>query len=289
MSTIRIVTDSTADLPAELRKSLGVEMVPLEVLFGEESFLDSVTIGPDEFYSKLAVSHQLPKTSQPSTLSFKEMYERILAETPGATIISIHLSASLSGTYQSAVIGSTMVETADGSEPDITVIDSKSASIGIGVLVRRAAEMVQRGCSKEEILQEVERLRAETKIYFLVDTLEFLQKGGRIGRASAVLGSLLNIKPILAIDDDGFVTSVDKVRGQKKAMARIIELIGQSFTEQEPLVMTIAYAQRREMADELAVMMKERYNIALEYLFELGPVIGTHAGPGTVGLFMHRV
>ncbi|GFN31974.1 DegV family protein [Paenibacillus xylaniclasticus] len=289
MSTIRIVTDSTADMPADLRKSLGIEMVPLEVIFGEESFLDSVTLGPDEFYSKLAASDQMPKTSQPSTLSFKETYERILAETPNASIISIHLSASLSGTYQSAVIGSTMVETADGSEPDITVIDSKSASIGISVLVRRAAEMAQKGCSKEEILQEIERLRAETKIYFLVDTLEYLQKGGRIGRASAVLGSLLNIKPILAIDDDGFVTSVDKVRGQKKAMSRIIELIGQSFSNEEPLVMTIAYAQRRDLADDLSAMMKERYNIVTEFVFELGPVIGTHAGPGTVGLFVHRV
>lgn len=288
MTTIRIVTDSTADLPADIRKQLGIEMVPLQVSFGSESYFDAVTIGTDEFYSKLATASELPKSSQPSTIAFKEKYEQILAETPDAVIISIHLSSSMSGTYQSAVIGSTMVET-NGVEPDITVFDTKSASIGAGAMVLKAAEMAAAGCSKEEVMAEVERLRNETKIYFLVDSLEYLQKGGRIGKASAMLGSLLNIKPILTVDEEGFVSSVDKVRGNKKAMLRIVELLNGRYGDSDPVTLTIAYAQRKEPADEMVELIKQHFNLKATNYYELGPVIGTHAGPGTVGLFMHRV
>jgi DegV family protein with EDD domain len=288
MTTIRIVTDSTADLPADVRKQFGIEMVPLQLSFGDETFLDTVTIDTDQFYKKLAVSDQLPKSSQPSTIAFKEMYERILTETPDAHIISIHLSASLSGTYQSAVIGSTMVEI-DGGESHITVFDSKSASIGSGVLVLKAAEMAAAGSSKEQIIAAIEQLRSDTTIYFLVDTLEYLQKGGRIGKASAVIGSLLNIKPILTLDEDGVVSSIDKVRGLKKAMLRIIELLGQEFNSHEPVTVTFAYAERLEGAHEFNELLKANFNVQSTIYYELGPVIGTHAGPGTIGLFMHRV
>lgn len=288
MTTIRIVTDSTADLPADIRKQFGIEMVPLQLSFGDETFLDALTIETEQFYTKLAASEQLPKSSQPTPDAFKAIYERILTETPDAHIISIQLSASLSGTYQSAVIGSTMVDLEDA-ESRITVFDSKSASIGIGVLVLKAAEMAAAGSSKEQIIAELEQLRSKTKIYFLVDTLEYLQKGGRIGKASAVIGSLLNIKPILTLDEDGVVSSIDKVRGQKKAMLRIVELIGQSFNGQEPVTVTFAYAQRIEGAHEMNELLKSHFNVQSTTYYELGPVIGTHAGPGTVGLFMHRV
>ncbi|EFM12964.1 degV family protein [Paenibacillus curdlanolyticus YK9] len=287
MPMIRIVTDSTADLPAEIREQLGIEMVPLEVLFGEESYLDSVTITPDDFYQKLEASSKPPTTSQPASVTFASTYERILAEQPDTQILSIHLAAALSGTYQSAVIGSSMVE-GEGAA-NITVFDSKSASSGCGILVLKAAEMARIGCTMDEIVEEITRMRKATHLYFLVDTLEYLQKGGRIGKASALIGSILNIKPILTLDEDGVVTSVDKVRGQKKAMNRIVELFGNDFGTQEPVAVTVAYAQHTGVADELCALLKATFNVDHITYYELGPVIGTHAGPGTVGLFMHRV
>ncbi|WP_461671294.1 DegV family protein, partial [Mycobacterium tuberculosis] len=169
----------------------------LKVLFGEETYVDAVTITSEQFYEKLKSVTALPTTSQPSPLEFSEAYERLLQEDPDGAIISIHISARLSGTYQSATIAQSMLER----EADITVIDSRSASYGIGALVIRAAEMASAGHSKEEILAVVERLRNDSTIYFLVDSLEYLHKGGRIGRASALIGSILNIKPILSLDN----------------------------------------------------------------------------------------
>ena len=167
-------------------------------------------------------SPSLPTTSQPAPIEFMETYERILSENPESSIISIHISSAVSGTYQSAVIGSTMLD--EPKEHHITVIDSKSASYGAGMLVVRAAEMAAAGESKEAILQEIDRLNKDKRLYFLVDSLEYLQKGGRIGKAAALFGSILSIKPILTLDEDGGVTAIDKVRGTKKAMERFIEL-----------------------------------------------------------------
>ncbi|WP_040948605.1 DegV family protein, partial [Gorillibacterium massiliense] len=214
MSSVRIVTDSTSDIPEEIRKRLNIELIPLKVHVGNKTFTDSVTIQPDDFYTLLAESKVMPKTSQPSPVDFVDIYRKLNKE-PGTAIISIHLSSAMSGTYQSAVLAKSMLE----EEADITIIDSKSASYGIGIRVVKAAEAAMAGKSKEEILDMLDKLDGKFSIFFLVDTLEYLQKGGRIGKASAALGSLLNIKPILSINQAGEVCSVDKVRGHKKAVA----------------------------------------------------------------------
>lgn len=284
MGKIRIVTDSTADIAAELRNELGIEMVPLRVLFGEETFLDAVTIDSEQFYEKLATASAMPTTSQPTPNEFSEVYERILQEDPEATIISLHLASVLSGTYQSAVIGSSMVE----QEADITVIDSKSASYGFGTRVVKAARMALAGESKEAILAEIDRLEREMGLYFLVDTLEFLQKGGRIGKASALIGSILNIKPILSLEKEGTVYSVDKVRGTKKAMQRILELLEQRYGS-DPVSITIAWTHGNETAMELCELVKSRFNVQSVDYTTIGAVIGTHVGPGTSAVFMYRV
>ncbi|MFX3633317.1 MAG: DegV family protein [Candidatus Pristimantibacillus sp.] len=284
MGKIRIVTDSTGDIPLQVREELGIEMVPLKVLFGEETYLDAVTIKSEQFYEKLASSSALPTTSQPSPVEFQELYERILQEDPEAVIISIHLSAALSGTYQSAIIAQSML---DG-DPDVTIIDSRSASYGFGVRVVAAARMAQAGESKEAILAEIERLERETDLFFLVDTLEYLQKGGRIGKASALIGSILNIKPILSLEKDGTVHSVDKVRGTKKAMNRITDLLEQRFSK-DPVGMTIAWTQGEDVAMELSELLKSRLNVQTVNYTRIGAVIGTHVGPGTSAVFMYRV
>lgn len=277
--SIRIVTDSTADIPAELREALDIEMVALSVHFEDESFRDAVTIQADEFYDKLQHASKPPTTSQPSPVDFMEVYTKLAAE-PGTEIISIHLSSALSGTYQSAVLAKSLME----SDADITTVDSKSASYGLGLLVVKAAEAAKAGKNKEEILEMLQDLREKSSLFFLVDTFEYLHKGGRIGKAAAVIGSLLNIKPILSLDDEGGVVSVDKIRGQKKAFSRIIQLLKDRHGERK-LEIVIAQSKAKETARELSALVREHLHVVKETFTTLGPVIGTHTGPGTVAVF----
>ncbi|SDW59683.1 DegV family protein [Paenibacillus sp. CF384] len=284
MGAIKIITDSTADIPKRVREQHNIEMVPLKVLFGEDTYLDAVTITNNQFYERLAKATLLPTTSQPSPVEFMETYERVLATGKDTSIISIHLSSALSGTYQSAVLGSNLLEVPG----DITVIDSKSASYGIGLLAVKAAEMAAAGETKEAIVTKVENMIQDRRMYFLLDTLEYLQKGGRIGKAAALFGSILNIKPILTIDSEGEVMAVDKVRGTKKAMQRIIDLFKKDFGD-DPIEMTVGWTHKNELALELAALAQGQLNIRSIRQTEIGSVIGTHAGPGAAALFITRV
>ncbi|MFC5453104.1 DegV family protein [Paenibacillus aestuarii] len=285
MKNIRIVTDSTADIPSALREQLGIEMVPLKIHFGSEEYLDAVTLQSSAFYEKLQSSPHFPRTSQPSPAEFLGVYQRLLAE-PDTTVISIHLSSSLSGTYQSALLASTMLEEEAGT---VHVVDSHSASYGIGALVAAAAEAVQAGRSVEEILQLIQTMRDNFYIYFLVDTLEFLQKGGRIGKASALFGSLLNIKPILSLDAKGEVEAIDKVRGHKKAIARILELLSADVSGRSIRQLHIAHANNLEGAEQLREAISGQFTVDQIGYITLGPVIGAHAGPGTIAAFVSMV
>jgi DegV family protein with EDD domain len=282
---IRIVTDSTSDIPEELRSELRIEMVPLKVLFGSDTYRDSVDMTTEQFYRKLAESSTLPTTSQPSPIEFLEVYKRLTQETKDCEIISIHLSSALSGTYQSAQLAKSMYEEDGGT--GITVVDSKSASYGIGILVVAAARAALDGQSKEQILQLIKRMREGSRLYFLVDTLEYLQKGGRIGKASALIGSLLNIKPILSINDEGEVYSVDKVRGHKKAVARIAELLEDELGG-SPVHMVTAHGSAPQYAEDMQVYMQNCLNTRSSSITHIGPVIGTHVGPGVVAVFTAR-
>jgi DegV family protein with EDD domain len=281
VSKIRIVTDSTADIPLSLREELGIEMVPLKIHFGSETYLDAVTLQSEQFYEKLTAASALPTTSQPSPLEFFEVYKKLAEEDPDVEIISIHLSSALSGTYQSAVLAGSMLE----EQAKIHIVDSLSASYGIGALVVAAATAAREGKSVAEILEIIRVLRANYHIYFLVSTLEFLQKGGRVGKASAIFGSLLNIKPILSIDPDGEVVAVEKVRGQKKAMARIVELLAADLSGR-PIHLNVAHSISPEAAEQLRELIEQQFEVRSMAYIALGPVIGTHAGPGTVAAFV---
>ncbi|MFD2612934.1 DegV family protein [Paenibacillus gansuensis] len=284
LTSIRIVTDSTADIPQSVRQELGIEMVPLKVNIDGETYLDNVTLHPDQFYQMLPRATVLPKTSQPSPADFLDTYHRILTEDPDTHILSIHLSSRFSGTYQSATIARSMLE----DETKVTVLDSKTVTYGEGVLVTTAAEMARNGSDLESILEKLAEIRRNTQVYFLVDTLEYLQKGGRIGKASAILGSLLNIKPILSIDNDGEVFSLDKVRGNKRAVARILELMKQEFAG-EPVKVMVEYTDSQLPADQIAGLIHGNMNVSsMDYTW-IGPVIGTHVGPGTLGVIVTRV
>jgi DegV family protein with EDD domain len=280
MASIVLVTDSTADIPLEVREALGISMVPLKVIFGDETFLDSITLQPTQFYEKLISYSGLATTSQPSPADFYEVYKKLTDQ--GHSVISIQVSGAMSGTYQSATIAKSMFD----EDVDVTVIDSKSASYGYGTLVVAAAEMARAGASKEEIIAEVHRLRRELRLYFLVDTLEYLQKGGRIGKASAVLGALLNIKPILSINDEGLVFPLDKVRGQKRAITRIAEMLEADF-KNNPVNLTVAITPGYVTGvNEISELLRKQLNVRSYQETEIGPVVGAHVGPGTIGLFV---
>lgn len=284
MSRVRVVTDSTADIPAEVREALGIEMVPLKVHIGMETYLDSVTIQPEEFYRKLENTKILPTTSQPSPVDFLNTYKRLAAADPGAPILSIHLSSALSGTYQSAMMAKSLLE--ETAEADISIVDSQSACYGFGIMVVRAAEAAREGKSKEEILEMLQDLHAHLSLYFLVDSLEYLHKGGRLGKAAAYFGTLLNIKPILSIDRDGEIFSVDKVRGQKKAMAKIVEMLKEKWGPNDGMEAAISHSNSQEAAEELSALISGNFAVKKTYYTNIGPVIGSHTGPGTVAVFI---
>lgn len=283
MAKIKIVTDSTSDIPREVREAHGIEVVPLKVHFGSDTYYDGVDLDAAAFYRKLAAAEELPTTSQPSPVDFMELYKK-LADGPDTAIISLHLSAAFSGTIQSAMLAKSLLE----DQMRIEIVDSKSASYGLGMLAVAAAEAARAGKSVEETLDIVQRLRRETKLYFIVDTLEYLQKGGRIGKAAALLGSLLNLKPILTIDDGGVVAPVDKVRGSKKATARMIELLLKDF-EGKTVDVCMMHSAARERAEELYGLVSARLSVRRHMYAELGPVIGTHVGPGTLAVIASPV
>lgn len=283
MTQVVIVTDSTADIPQTVREQYGIEMVPLKVHFGHEMYMDAVTIGSDQFYDKLVQTTKLPTTSQPSPVEFLNVYNRLSAQSD-VSIISIHLSSALSGTYQSAVLAKSMLD----ADADITVIDSRSASYGFGAIVVQAAKMAQAGCTKQQILTMIEQMMEQREMYFLVDSLEYLQKGGRIGKAAAMFGALLNIKPILSVDADGEVSAIDKVRGNKRAVARIVDLLGQQFANQ-PVHAAFGYTNDRSAAEELAASLQPVFDMNSIQYIQVGAVIGTHVGLGVSAVFMWPV
>ncbi|HAI51895.1 MAG TPA: DegV family protein [Limnochordia bacterium] len=285
MGQIHVVTDSGSDLPVKLREELGIQVVPLTVRFGDEVFKDGVDLTAAEFYARLKQETRMPSTSQPSPAEFVEVYERIAK--PGDTIISIHLSSKMSGTYQSAMLATTMID------PKITVhvVDSRAASLGIGVPTIAAAKAAQAGKSAEEILTEVEGILDSLRVYFVVDTLEYLQRNGRIGLASALVGTLLNIKPVLTLVD-GQVAPFEKIRGRAKAFKRLREL-GAEFRERNPgkqLKAAVSHADNQTEADTLAEALPEILDLQDEVVVgEIGATIGVHAGPGTVAVFLYCV
>jgi len=281
---IVILTDSASDIDASVRQSLGIVAVPLKVMFGAETYQDGVTISSAEFFAKLSRSNVLPTTSQPSPLEFAEAYKAICEQYgKDVQIIAIMLSAALSGTYQSAMIAKSMLE----ESIDITVIDSRKASYVHGMICVEAAKAAREGKGKQQILDMIDRYLDDVQVYFIVDTLEFLQKGGRIGRAAAVIGSLLNIKPILTLDPAGYVTAFDKVRGTKKALNRVLETF-QEYAQGKPVKAVVLHSAVPDQAAEILERIKQEFPVADSHLKEIGPVIGTHTGPGLLCILMAR-
>jgi len=270
-----IVLDSTADFPEAPERFPNWRVVPLYVLFGDKSYRDYVDLSPHEFYERLRTAEVLPTTSQPTPGDFLKTYEEL---EDYDRVYSLHLSSALSGTYQSALTAA--AELGD----KVRVIDSESASAAIAILGLALQHRLDRGTTDDEVGALIARYREEAGLLFTVDTLEFLRRGGRIGRASAWAGQLLHVKPILTIERE--VIPLKRVRGNQKAMQEFVAEFTSKTTDSATLKVGIAHADAPERAKQLEKMVHgERPQAEIEIVTTLGAVVGTHAGPGTVGFF----
>ncbi|MGM0472184.1 MAG: DegV family protein [Bacillota bacterium] len=283
MASIKIVTDSTSDLTKGRLDELGVQMIPLTVNFGDTSQADKLELSTADFWQRLIKVDELPTTSQPAVGEFKQCYQELALEYD--TIISLHLASELSGTYQTAKLAASAV--AEKQDVEIKVIDSKSVSLGLGFLVEAAALAVRDGDSAEQIIDRIKQLRNELSLLFSIDTLDYLKQGGRIGKAAAFLGNLFNIKPILQVNDRGEVDFHSKVRGEKRLFKKLKHLVKHQLkkhqlTEQPRLA--LLHGRAADKVDKLRSELIELADWKEVVITEIGPVIGTHVGPGALGI-----
>lgn len=279
---IKIVTDSTCDLDIETIKKYDINVIPLYVQFGLKSYREDVDIQLDDFYEK--VPHEAhPRTSQPSTADFLSVYEKFVSE--GHSIISIHLSSKLSGTYNGALTAVGMLKD-DYPDADVTVFDSLTASGGLGVNVIRTAEMVEEGKSKEEICKELERIIKNNRLAFQVFDLSFLEKGGRIGKARAAVAGLLSIFPVLTLEN-GEVYHYASPMGKKAALNKIIEYFKKETEKNPPEFISTVCGTLPDEEEGLFNLVRKEYPETRIYRSRLGAVIGTHIGIKAIGVLWY--
>ena len=278
--TFKILTDSTADLPESWTQEHDVQVLGLTIQLDGQTY---ETVGPDKLTSEQLLakmeSGSKPTTSQINVGQFEDVFRQYAQE--GTAVLYVAFASALSGTYQSAVMAREMV-LEDYPEAIITILDSKAASMGEGLLVMKAVEARAAGQSLEQTVDLLQSLVPRVKTYFLVDDLKHLMRGGRISKAAALMGSLVNIKPIIAVTADGSLDSVAKVRGKKKAQAEVVGMTLETISE--PLVV-IAYAGEKEVAENVKEQILASGEVTEVLILPLGPVISTHTGPGTLGLF----
>ena len=272
--TVRVITDSTADLPPEMAAELRIEVVPLNVHFGTDTFRDGIDLSADEFYERLVASSRPPTTSQPSVGAFLEVYQKALEGADG--IVSVHISAKVSGTWNSAV--QAREQLSDSSK--VTVVDTGQASMGLGWVAVAAARAAQAGASMDEVASLARSAAEQVRVLFLVDTLEYLQKGGRIGKAQAMFGSVLAIKPLLTIQE-GEVHPLERVRTRGKGVARLVQLVQEAAPLQS---MAVLYTTTEDEARALAERLGPCVPSGQVIVGRLGTVVGTYAGPGLLGV-----
>ncbi len=269
---IKIITDSTSDIDVEYAKVLDVEVVPLKVIINGKDYKDRIDLQPSEFYNLLEKSSILPTTSQPSPQDFLSLYED--AKTNNDSIIVITLSSQVSGTYQSACIAKDLAE-----YDNIYVIDSFNATQGLRLIVEKAVQLRNEGKDFQEIVNIIEKYKHRVHILAVVDTLEYFYKGGRLSKASATMGTLLKFKPIVGLKDGNLVL-ISKARGTQKGISKIIDIIHENgdIDLNEPIC--IGYTGNDDGLDKFESILKKEFNFQDPLHGYVGPVIGTHAGPG---------
>lgn len=272
--TVRIVTDSSCDLPPALADALGITIVPLSIRFGDDEFIDRTTITADEFWAKCAASPVLPETAAPSPGQFEQAYRNLKADGASAVVV-IALSSSLSATMQSAELGARAV----GTDIDVRIVDSRNATMGLGLIVLECAELAKKGASADDVVALANDIIPRVKVFGALDTLENLKKGGRIGGAKAMLASALSIKPIVEVRG-GLIEEAGKQRTRSKAIGFLVEKVRENANSIDRL--SVLHAQCSDV-DSLSTMLKEVYPKDF-VIGDIGAVIGTHTGEGTIGV-----
>lgn len=276
---IAIMTDSTCDIPKEIVEKYDIQVVPLRILFRDGEYRDQVEITSDQVYERL--SHEIPSTSLPSPADVLALFERLKAE--GFThVLAIHISSGLSGTAQ-------MIENLSHQAKDLVVkvIDSKNISMGLGFTVIEAARKLGQNASFEAVCAHVQETLAKMKVYFVLETLEYLTKGGRIGKVAGTLGQILNLKPIITVNEEGIYTTHAKVRGRKQSIDRLFETIKEHLAKPMHNV-AVCHGAAKEEAQDLVERIKKLGNVGDLITGHVSPVIGVHTGPGTLGLVFYQ-
>lgn len=271
---VKIITDSTSDIPESIISDLDIEVVPLNIHIGQDNFKHGVDIGTDEFYTKLLTGSELPKTSQPSPGEFLDVYNKFLDQSDA--IVSIHVTSKLSGTYNSAIQAKSELNV---TKP-IEVVDSATVSMALGLIVIRAAKIAKDGGTLEEVLKEIEHCSSNTEVLVVLDTLDYLEKGGRIGKASALIGSILSLKPILTVED-GIVGTFGKARTFTKAMNSLEEAI-KGFTPVSDA--SVFYSTDKSVADDMIDRLSGIVEPDKLVVSRIGPTVGTYAGPKAIAV-----
>jgi DegV family protein with EDD domain len=276
MSKVAIITDSTAYIPAELIARYNINVAPQVLIWGDKTYEDGIDIQPSEFYTRLKSAKVMPSTSQVTPKTFHAFYSRLIED--GCDVLAILISEALSGTIASAVQAKEMFPNAT-----IGIIDSKTTAMALGFQVLAVARAAAEGANLAECTALATEARSHVGVVFAVDTLEFLHRGGRIGGGSRFLGTALNIKPILEVTG-GRVEAIEKVRTRKKSLARLVELISAQIGGRSPVRIATLHANAKEDAEELLAQATSQFHPIESIFSEVSPVVGTHAGPGTVGL-----
>lgn len=279
MSRVAIVTDSSHNFPPELIKGYPIYVVPLQLIWGNDIFLDGVDIQTFEFYTRLQNTKGLPTTSQPSPTTFKNIYRQLLDQ--GYDILSIHIASNLSGTIDSAMQAKNALSGAA-----IEIIDSETTSVAMGFQVTAVARFAAQGATLSECKAVAEQAKKQSGVYFTLNTLDYLRAGGRIGGAAAFLGTLLNLKPILEIRE-GRVEAIERVRTMNKAIDRLLDLFEENIGKRYPVRIGALHSCNQENASLLLERARKRFglsDVSEAFISEISPVIGTHAGPGALGL-----
>ena len=276
--TVKVVTDSTADLPPQLAQQLGIIVVPVYVRFGEKVYRDGVDISEDEFYQKLVDSPTHPTTSQPSPGDFADVYSKLSQETD--EIVSIQVTSKLSGTYNSALQGRELA----GARCRIEVVDSLALSMGLGLIAMAAARLAAAGESLPIVMEEIRQAIPNIRLLGVFDTLKYLLRGGRIGKAKALLGSILNVKPLITIRD-GELFPAGQARTRSKGIERLFELVKNALNIQE---IAIVHSTTPDEASSLRERIGSIFDKKQIHTARLGPALGVHGGPGTLILALRE-
>ncbi|AET66503.1 EDD domain protein, DegV family [Desulfosporosinus orientis DSM 765] len=274
MKRIALVTDSTADLTEHVRRDCNIHVIPLKVRFGEREYMDG-ELSSEEFYQRLNEGVILPKTSQPTPEEFSRLYSKLLEEYH--EIISVHISTALSGTFNAANLAK------EKFKEKIHLVDSKSISLGAGLMVMEVAKYIKEGQDVEGILENIKKARKNIETLFTLNTLEYLQKGGRIGKVQGFMGSLLNIKPIIRVGDDGVYHTYGKAHSQKKAIDCVVQAFQDLTKDRKPIRLAVAHGAAHKAGTYLKEALEFAFQLPTTVFTQVGPVIGVHTGPGTVG------